>query len=271
VADERTILVTGATSGLGGALATELAPRTGRLLVHGRNEEKGRALVDELSALDGAGEIEFLQADLASLDQVRALADRVEQAPRLDVLVNNAGVGTGGGREESADGHELIFAVNYLAPYVLTHALLPLLKSSTPARIVNVASIGQAPLDFNDLMLERSYSGPQAYAQSKLALIMLTIDLAEELEGSGVTANSLHPGTYMPTQMVRDAGVEPIDSLETGVESTTHLIEGRDLEGVSGRFFDRLQESSPLDQALDPAARKTLREVSENLTREDAG
>jgi NAD(P)-dependent dehydrogenase (short-subunit alcohol dehydrogenase family) len=266
VADERTILITGATSGLGRALATELAPRTGRLLVHGRSEEKGRALVEELSALDGAGEVEFLRADLASLDEVRGLAGRVKEEPRLDVLVNNAGVGTAGGREESADGHELTFAVNYLAPFVLTRALLPLLESSAPARIVNVASLGQAPLDFDDLMLERSHSGPQAYAQSKLALIMLTIDLANELEGSGVTANSLHPGTYMPTQMVRDAGVEPIDSLETGVESTMHLIEGPDLDGLSGRFFDRLRESAPLDQALDPSARKTLREASESLT-----
>jgi NAD(P)-dependent dehydrogenase (short-subunit alcohol dehydrogenase family) len=270
VPEPRTILITGATSGLGQALANELAPRGDRLLVHGRDAQKGAALVEELSALDGAGEIEFLQADLSSLAEVRQLADRVKEEPRLDVLVNNAGVGTADGRAESADGHELTFAVNYLAPYVLTHALLPLLKSSAPARIVNVASLGQAPLDFGNLMLERSYSGPQAYAQSKLALIMLTIDLADELEGSGVTANSLHPGTYMPTQMVRDAGVEPIDSLETGVESTTHLIEGPDLEGVSGRFFDRLSESAPLDQALDPAARMTLHEVSENLT-SDAG
>jgi NAD(P)-dependent dehydrogenase (short-subunit alcohol dehydrogenase family) len=262
VAGERAILITGATGGLGRALATELAPRSGRLLVHGRDPDKGLALVDELSALDGAGEIEFLQADLASLDEVRGLADRVNEEPRLDVLVNNAGVGTAGEREESADGYELTYAVNYLAPYVLSHALLPLLKSSAPARIVNVASLGQAPLDFDDLMLERSYSGPQAYAQSKLALIMLTIDLADELEGSGVTANALHPGTYMPTQMVRDAGVEPIDSLETGVESTINLIESPDLDGVSGRFFDRLSESAPLDQALDPAARKMLRDAS---------
>jgi NAD(P)-dependent dehydrogenase (short-subunit alcohol dehydrogenase family) len=266
VADGRTILVTGATSGLGRALAAELAPRTGRLLVHGRNEEKGRALADELSALDGAGEIEFLHADLASLAEVHRLADRVSQEPRLDVLVNNAGVGTAGDREKSADGYELVFAVNYLAPYVLSYALLPLLKSSAPARIVNVASLGQAPLDFDDLMLERSYSGPQAYAQSKLALIMLTIDLAAELEGSGVTANSLHPGTYMPTQMVRDAGVEPIDSLETGVASTMRLIESPELEGVSGSFFDRENEAAPLDQALDPEARKALHRVSEALT-----
>ena len=111
---------------------------------------------------------------------------------------------------ESEDGYELRFAVNYLAPFLLTRRLLPLIERSAPARIVNVSSAGQAPIDFDDVMLERAYSGIQAYCQSKLALVMFTFDLAEELEGTGVTANCLHPGTYMPTNMVRGAGVEPV-------------------------------------------------------------
>src|ERR671918_2260335 len=128
-------------------------------------------------------------------------------------------------RQVSRDGYELRFAVNYLAGYLLTRRLLTLLERSAPSRIVNVASAGQAPIDFDDVMLERRYSGVQAYAQSKLALVMFTLDLAEELNGGGVSANSLHPGTYMPTNMVEAAGVRPVTPLEDGIDATLQLIE----------------------------------------------
>jgi len=265
-----TVLVTGATDGLGKALAAELAKAGANVLVHGRDEERGRRTLEELRAETGGDRLAWYRADLASLRQVRTLAERVAaEHDRLDVLVNNAGVGTtypGDGRRlESEDGLELRLAVNYLAPFVLTRALLPLLRRSAPARIVNVASAGQAPVDLDDLQLERGYDGIRAYCRSKLALVMLTLDLAEELDGAGVTANALHPGTFMPTKMVLEAGVTPVDSLETGIRSTMRLIADPALEGVSGRYFDREREARALGQAYDPEARARLRELSIGL------
>jgi NAD(P)-dependent dehydrogenase (short-subunit alcohol dehydrogenase family) len=265
VGDQRTIVITGATDGLGKGLAAELAPSGARLILHGRNEEKGQAVLEELRPR-ATGELVWRPADLGSLDEVRGLADAIQDEERLDVLVNNAGIGTAGGREESADGYELTLAVNYLAPFLLTRQLLPLLQRSAPARIVNVSSAGQAPIDFDDVMLERGYSGVQAYCQSKLALVMFTFDLAEELEGSDVTANCLHPGTYMPTNMVREAGVRPVTPLEDGVAATLRLISSPEVEGINGHYFDGTSESAPHPQAEDPEARRRLRELSAELT-----
>jgi NAD(P)-dependent dehydrogenase (short-subunit alcohol dehydrogenase family) len=197
---------------------------------------------------------------------VRWLADDLEEEGHLDVLVNNAGVGTAGPREESEDGYELTFQVNYLGPFLLTRQLLPLLKRSAPSRIVNVSSAGQSPIDFDDVMLERSYSGFQAYCQSKLALVMLTFDLAEELEGTGVTANCLHPGTYMPTKMVQEAGVDPVTPLEEGIAATMRLITSPEVAEINGHYFDGTSESAPQPQAEDPEARRRLRELSSELT-----
>jgi NAD(P)-dependent dehydrogenase (short-subunit alcohol dehydrogenase family) len=176
------------------------------------------------------------------------------------VLVNNAGIGTGE-RELSQDGYELRFAVNYLAGFLLTRELLSLLEASAPARIVNVASAGQMPIDFDDVMLERDYSGVRAYCQSKLAQIMFTIDLAERLDGAGVTVNSLHPATYMPTKIVSS----PVSTLEEGVDATLRLVADQGLDGVSGRYFNGLREAAPDPQADDPQARRQLRELSEKL------
>ena len=265
MADQRTIVITGATDGLGKGLASELAPSGARLILHGRDPEKGEALLDELKP-KATGEIEFRLAHFRSLDEVRDLADDLQEEDRIDVLVNNAGIGTAGPREESDDGYELTLQVNYLAPFLLTRRLLPLIRSTAPSRIVNVSSAGQAPIDFDDVMLEEGYSGTQAYCQSKLALVMLTFDLAEELEGSGVTANCLHPGTYMPTNMVRSAGIDPVTPLEDGVAATMRLIVSPEVDGINGHYFDGTSESAPLPQAEDPEARRRLRELSEELT-----
>jgi NAD(P)-dependent dehydrogenase (short-subunit alcohol dehydrogenase family) len=262
---ERTIVITGATDGLGKGIASALAPTGARLVLHGRNEEKGQRLIEELRP-SATGEFAFRRAELSSLGQVRSLAEALLEEERIDVLVNNAGVGTARPREESADGYELTFAVNYLAPFLLTRELLPLIQRSAPSRIVNVSSAGQAPIDFADVMLERGYSGVQAYCQSKLALVMFTFDLAEELEGSGVTANCLHPGTYMPTNMVRDAGIKPATPLEDGIAATVRLIDSDEVEGVNGHYFDGTRESAPHPQAEDPDARRRLRELSQELT-----
>jgi NAD(P)-dependent dehydrogenase (short-subunit alcohol dehydrogenase family) len=265
VGDQRTIVITGATDGVGKGIAAELAPTGARLILHGRNEEKGQALLEELRPI-ATGDLEWRRADFVSLDQVRWLGDDLDEEEHLDVLVNNAGIGTAGPREESEDGYELTFAVNYLAPFLLTRQLLPLLRKSAPSRIVNVSSAGQMPIDFDDVMLEHDYSGVQAYCQSKLALVMLTFDLAEELEGSGVTANCLHPGTYMPTNMVRQAGVEPVTPLEDGIAATMRLITSPEVEAINGHYFDGTSESAPHPQAEDPEARKRLRELSSELT-----
>jgi NAD(P)-dependent dehydrogenase (short-subunit alcohol dehydrogenase family) len=268
VGDERTIVITGATDGLGKGLASELAPAGGRLILHGRDEGKGRALIEEL-APKATGELVWRRADFSSLEDVRDLGDQLLDEERIDVLVNNAGIGTaepgGGERLGSEDGFELRFAVNYLAPFLLTRLTLPLIERTEQARIVNVSSAGQAPIDFDDVMLERGYSGVQAYCQSKLALVMFTFDLAEELETSGVTANCLHPATYMPTNMVHAAGVEPVTPLEDGVAATLRLVASPEVEGINGHYFDGTSESAPHPQAEDPEARRRLRLLSAEL------
>jgi NAD(P)-dependent dehydrogenase (short-subunit alcohol dehydrogenase family) len=264
----RTALVTGATDGVGRVVARQLAKDGWRVLVHGRDRERGEALVGEIQKSGGSAT--FLAADLASLAEVRRLADEVRSATdRLQLLINNAGIGTAGntpGRQTSADGHELRFAVNYLAGFLLTYLLLPLLKSSAPARIVNVSSAGQQAIDFSDVMLTRHYSGVAAYCQSKLAQIMFTIDLADELKGSGAIVNALHPSTYMNTTMVRRAGVSPMSRVEDGAEAILQLAVSPALEGRSGLYFNVLREAQANAQAYDAEARRRLRALSLELT-----
>ncbi len=169
-------------------------------------------------------------------------------------------------RRSGHEGHDLRFAVNYLAGFLLAHRLLPLLKAAAPARIVNVASLGQHPIDFDDVMITKNYSGSRAYAQSKLAQIMFTIDLAGELKDSSVTVNSLHPATYMNTTMVRAGGITPISTVEQGGAAILHLVSGDDVAGRSGLFFNGMHEAKANPQAYDVAARKRLRALSLELT-----
>jgi NAD(P)-dependent dehydrogenase (short-subunit alcohol dehydrogenase family) len=266
--DAKTVLVTGSTDGVGRLVARRLGEAGARVLVHGRNQERGERLVVEIK--EGGGTAEFLAADLAALAEVRRLADAVRQrTDRLDILVNNAGIGTGGEgapRQTSADEHELRFAVNYLAGFLLTRLLLPLLASSVPARIVNVASAGQQAIDFSDVMLTRGYSGTRAYRQSKLAQIMFTIDLAAELNASHVTVNSLHPARSMNTARVINGGFQPLSTVEEGAEATMQLAVSPALVGRSGLYFNGLNEASANAQAYDAAARARLRALSLELT-----
>ncbi len=269
-ATRKIALVTGSTDGLGRAVARSLAASGFMVLVHGRDSARGDGVVREIGAQGGAAR--FHPADFASLAAVRQLADTVRaDYERLDLLINNAGIGTGAGgrpalRQTSADGHELRFAVNYLAGYLLTRLLLPWITRSAPARIVNLASAGQYPLDFDNLMLDRAYSGMRAYTQSKLAQVMLTFDLAAELCGSGVTVNCLHPATYMDTTMVRAAGVEPASTVAEGAAAVMHLAVSTELEGHTGEYFDGLRPARANAQAYDPQARRRLAEVSARLT-----
>ncbi len=272
--EETVVLVTGATDGLGRGVARQLAAKGATVHIHGRDPERLAATAAEIERETGNGRIQTHLADLASLEQVRTLADEVERTTdRLHVLVNNAGIGSGKPelttRQESSDGIELRFAVNYLAGFVLTLRLLPLLRRSAPARVVNVASIGQAPLDFDDPMLERAYDGKRAYSQSKLAQISFGVELADRLQGSGVTVNSLHPSTFMPTKIVIEQYGNPIDTLEAGIEATVRLATAPELDGVSGRFFDRQAEAAADGQAYDVEARRRLWELSTELTGED--
>ena len=264
----RTALVTGATDGVGRVVAQRLAQVGWRVLVHGRNRERGESLAREIEQAGGGAT--FIAADLASLAEVQRLADEVHKTTdRLHLLINNAGIGTAGnapGRQTSADGHELRFAVNYLAGFLLARLLLPLLKASAPSRIVNVASAGQQAIDFSDVMLTRHYSGVAAYCQSKLAQIMFTIDLAHELEGSGVIANALHPSTYMNTTMVRQAGVSPMSRVEDGAEAILQLAVSPALDGRSGLYFNVMREARANAQAYDAEARARLCALSQKLT-----
>jgi NAD(P)-dependent dehydrogenase (short-subunit alcohol dehydrogenase family) len=268
--DRQTILVTGATDGLGRALAGELATRGATVLLHGRSPDRLEAAVGELGAASGTDRLRSYLADFSSLDNVRTLAAAVvRDNDRLDVLVNNAGIGAGrnGRREMSADGYELRFAVNYLAPFLLTQLLLPMLRRSAPARIVNVASAGQAPIDFDDVMLERRYDGMRAYAQSKLAQVMFTLELAERLldVGVDVTVNALHPASLMNTKMVYESFGYARSRVEQGVEATLRLALSPELEGVSGQYFDGRREARPHRQAKDGDARRRLWRLSEEL------
>jgi NAD(P)-dependent dehydrogenase (short-subunit alcohol dehydrogenase family) len=268
--DGKTVLVTGSTDGVGRYVAAKLASVGAKVLIHGRDEGRAKTLAGEI-AREGRGEAVFYSADLSSLAAARRLAEAVRAGhERLDIFISNAGIGsrTQGRteRQTSADNHELRFAVNYLSGFLLAYLLLPLLKASAPSRIVNVASLGQHPLDFDDVMLTKGYSGTRAYAQSKLAQIMFTIDLARELEGSGVTVNALHPATYMNTTMVREGGITPISTVEQGGEAILHLAVGDDVAGESGLFFNGMQQAQANPQAYDETARQRLRAISFELT-----
>jgi NAD(P)-dependent dehydrogenase (short-subunit alcohol dehydrogenase family) len=262
----RTVLITGSTDGVGRAVAKAMGDQDFRVLVHGRDQKRGAAVVAEIVATGGAAE--FIAADLASLGEVRRLATAVpKKAERLDILINNAGIGTAGAeRQLSADGHELRFAVNYLAGFLLTRLLLPLLRRSAPARIVNVSSGGQQAIDFDDVMLTSGYSGMRAYCQSKLAQILFTFDLAEELAGTRVTATCLHPATYMDTTMVRRAGVKPWSSVDEGAAAIMNLALSPALKGRTGVYFNGLNQAKPNAQAYDLDARRRLRTLSLELT-----
>jgi NAD(P)-dependent dehydrogenase (short-subunit alcohol dehydrogenase family) len=265
----QTILITGSTDGVGRHVALELATVGATVLIHGRNRERAESLLGEIRKR-GNNAAALYQADLSSLTEVRGLAAAIcKDHERLDVLINNAGIGSRSGgaqRRTSLEGYELRFAVNYLAGFLLTRLLLPLIVASAPARIVNVASAGQYPIDFDDVMLTRGYDGGRAYAQSKLAQIMFTVDLAHELEGSGVTVNCLHPATYMDTTMVREAGASPMSTVDEGAAAILNLVRSPALEGRSGLYFDRQRESRANPQAYDAAARDRLRRLSLELT-----
>jgi NAD(P)-dependent dehydrogenase (short-subunit alcohol dehydrogenase family) len=263
---QRVVLITGSTGGLGRETAQALARDGDHVIVHGRNEERGNALVAEINS-EGKGSAHFYRADFGSLDEVRDLATSVlADYERLNVLVNNAGIFNPQQDERrlSKDGYELHFQVNYLAGYLLTEMLTPLLEAGAPSRVINVAS-AQAPLDFDNLMLETGYSGMQAYLQSKLAQIMMTFSLTDALYGRGITINALHPSAFMNTDMVVEAGYTPESSVETGRDALLHLIND---DVGTGKYFYVFEEDTVIDQAYDEDAVAQLMKISDDLVAE---
>jgi NAD(P)-dependent dehydrogenase (short-subunit alcohol dehydrogenase family) len=260
----KTVVITGSTDGLGREVALRVANLGAHVIVHGRNQQRGAAVVDEITKA-GKGSARFYAADLSSLAEVRQLAQTILlETPRIDVLVNNAGVWNRGERQVSRDGHELHFAVNYLSGFLLTHMLLPRLVESAPSRIVNVASAAQSPIDFTDVMLERPGRAAQGYGQSKLAQILFTMDLAAELKDRGVTVVALHPATMMNTTMVQQSGLPARTTVDEGAEALMRLITAPGVE--TGQYFNGVTAARANAQAYDTEARARLRELSRKLT-----
>jgi NAD(P)-dependent dehydrogenase (short-subunit alcohol dehydrogenase family) len=261
---EQVILVTGATDGLGRGVAADLASRGATVLLHGRSPERLERTLAELRDETGSEKLRTYRADFASLAEVRAMAAEVTaNEGRLDALVNNAGIGFLPEREFSQDGVELVLQVDYLAGYLLTRELLPLLRASAPSRIVNVASAGQAPIDFDDPMMDDGYDAGRAYCQAKLAQINQTMDMAGRLDGD-VAVTALHPSTFMPTKIL-GPGMDPRSTVQEGIDATVRLVADPELEGVTGVYFNVQDAARAMDQAYDPDAQRRLRELSEQL------
>jgi NAD(P)-dependent dehydrogenase (short-subunit alcohol dehydrogenase family) len=280
--DGKTVVITGGNSGIGKAAAVALAGAGARVVVTARSRPRGESAVVDIAAASGSDAVELSVFDLADLASVRTgAADLLERCERIDVLLNNAGLILSD-RTLSADGYESTFAINHLGPFLLTELLLDRLRASAPSRIVNVAStahnFARRGMVFDDLMAERSYKPMEVYGRSKLANILFTTELAKRLAGSGVTANSLHPGS-VATGYARDGdttgfmawGVKvyahlPISlSPEQGARTSVYLCSSPEVEGVTGKYFAKCKEKTPSANARDEEAASRLWEVSEDL------
>jgi NAD(P)-dependent dehydrogenase (short-subunit alcohol dehydrogenase family) len=277
----KTVVVTGGNSGIGLETAAALAGMGARVLVTARNADKGRAAVADIAQRnDGHAQVQLVVFDLADLASVRRGAGEIlEQAPRIDVLVNNAGLVLSE-RRETVDGYEATFAINHLGPFLLTNLLLNRLRESAPARVVNVASTAHASarkgIPFDDLQSAQQYRGMRVYGQSKLANILFTLELARRLQGSSVTANSLHPGTVR-TGYGADGDAQGFLAFgikisapfflspAQGARTSIYLASSPEVEGVSGQYFVKCKPVQPKPQARDPEAAQRLWQVSEEL------
>jgi retinol dehydrogenase 14 len=275
--DEKVCLITGATSGIGKATAMGLANMGASVVMVGRDRSRGETAMAEIKEGSPNASVDLMLADVSSQEQIRRLADEFREAyPRLDVLINNAGVFLSK-RITTADGIEMTFAVNHLAYFLLTNLLLDMLKASAPSRIVNVSSGAQSngTIDFGNLQGEKGYKGTKAYSQSKLANVLFTYELARRLEGTGVTANCLHPGAVRTNFGSGSSGVfgfmvralRPLMiSPEKGAETSKYLAFSPEVEGLSGRYFVKKAEARSSDESYDEKIARRLWEVSAELT-----
>jgi NAD(P)-dependent dehydrogenase (short-subunit alcohol dehydrogenase family) len=274
----KTVVVTGGTGGIGRATATGLAMLGARVAIIGRDLARSEAVAEEIRRAAGDASVDAFAADLSSQAEVRRVAETLLVAyPRLDVLVNNVG-GFWATRHSTADGLERTFAVNHLAAFLLTDLLLDRLKASGPARVVTVSSGAQSmgTIDFEDLQGVHGYSGQKAYNQSKLANVMFTYELARRLEGTGVTANALHPGVVSTGFGAEDPSgifrfVVPfmrpfMKSPEQGAATSIHLAASAQVQGTTGTFFAKGRPKSSSRQSYDVDAARRLWQVSAELT-----
>lgn len=258
----KTILLTGATDGLGKATAFALAKQGYELILHGRNPQKGEKVLADIKAETGNENLHYYNADFAELVQIKTLADTIlTNHQQLNVLINNAGLGVESSRRESIDGLEMIFQVDYLATYILSQKLLPLLKVSNSPHIINVASAGQSSIDFADPLLEKSWSGVQSYCQAKLCQITLAFAMANEHKD--VRINALHPASYMPTKIVTHM-FTPQSQIRDGVEAVVKLA--TDISNLTGEYFFQTHIGEASSQAYDLEAREKLLALSKELT-----
>jgi NAD(P)-dependent dehydrogenase (short-subunit alcohol dehydrogenase family) len=275
---EKICLITGATSGIGKATAIGLANMGASVVMVGRDQGRGEAALAEIKEGSANASVDLMLADLSSQQEIHRLADEFKEVyPRLDVLINNAGLFRSE-RVTTADGIEMTFAVNHLASFLLTNLLLDLLKASAPSRIVNVASGEErnGTIDFDDLQAEKGYKGAKAYSQSKLANVLFTHELARRLEGTGVSANCLHPGAGIRTNLgsgvsgvfgVMVRALTPLmKSPEKGAETSVYLASSPEVEGLSGGYFVKRAEARSSDASHDGRLARRLWEVSAELT-----
>ena len=267
--ENKIVLVTGSTDGIGKQTALELAKKNAYVLIHGRNPGRCHKTIDEIKAISGNNKLKPFVADFSSLNQVRKLARQINrQFQHLDVLINNAGVSEKS-YKESGDGLEMTFAVNHLAPFLLTLLLLDMIKQSPRGRIINVSSIAHyriPGIDFDDLDLKNNYNGYKAYCQSKLCNILFTYELAEQLKETTVTVNCLHPGVIDTKLLRSNLGIGGA-SLDEGAKTSVYLASAPALETVTGKFFSDCQESESSNYSQNIKARKRLWEISLQLTK----
>ena len=273
----KTVLITGGTSGIGKATAVALAAMGANVVIVGHNQDRGEAAVEEIEARSHNESVELMLADLSVQAEVRGLAEEFqERHDRLDVLANNAGL-VHSKRTETPDGIETTLAINHLAPFLLTNLLLGRLEKSAPSRVITVSSEAQrwGTMDFADMQSRRKYRGFPVYGMTKLANIMFTYELAERLNGTGITANCLHPGSVGTNFGKNNRGVMALffraakpfmRSPEQGADTLIWLASSPEVEGVSGKYFSDRKEIEAKKIAYDPAARRTLWEISEDLT-----
>lgn len=275
------VVITGSSRGIGRTTALALAKMGAHLALVVRDRELGNKVVEEIRALDGKGRVELFIADFSSQKDVRKVAKEIlEKHDKIDVLINNAGA-VFMDRAVTVDGLEQTFATNHLGYFLLTTLLLDALKKAAPSRIVSVASAAHKgnKLDFDDLQAEKSFSGFSVYGRSKLANILFTRELAKRLQGSNVTANCLHPGVIASQfgnnnkglfGFVLKIGKVFMANEEDGAKTTIHLASSPDVDGITGKYFDKSRVAKPSAEAEDDAAAEKLWKVSEELVAKSA-